>query len=163
VVDVYLPATTEPAAASTSTTATAATTTAPTAAPTITPTAAAGAVQQFTVDVAGTVGVAATDSGLRLDGVAPAPGWSWTLTQSDPGSLIVTMTNGSRTFEFGAASAPDGTIAASVSEPIAAAAPVAGVGGDGDHPDGDHGDDEDDHGDHGDDDHEEYEGGEDDD
>jgi len=128
VVDVYLPETTT------------STTTAP--APTL---AAAGpTVQEFAVDVAGTVAVAATDTGLRLDQVDPAAGWSWALAQSDPSALMVTMTNGIRTFEFTATSTADGNIAASVNEPIVAAAPATNTSGN------HHDDDED---------HAEYEGG----
>jgi hypothetical protein len=130
VVDVYLPDTTAGAAPAT---------TLP----------AAPAVQQFAVDVAGTVAVATTDAGLRLDQVAPAAGWSWTLAQSDPTALLVTMTNGTRTFEFTATTTADGNIAASVNEPIVTPAPATNTGGY-------HDDDDEDE-------HEEYEGGEDDD
>ncbi|HEY3485863.1 MAG TPA: hypothetical protein VGK49_10790, partial [Ilumatobacteraceae bacterium] len=137
VVDVYLPGT---AAAP-----------APTAVatmPSVDPT-----VQQFAVDVAGTIAVAAADTGLRLDQVTPAVGWSWTLAQSDPNALMVTMTNGTRTFEFTATTTADGNIAASVNEPIVTPAPANSNGGG--YEDDDHHDDREDH--------EEYEGGEDDD
>ena len=93
--------------------------------------------------------VAATDAGLRLDQVAPAAGWSWTLAQSDPTALLVTMTNGTRTFEFTATTTADGNIAASVNEPIVTPAPATNTGGYHDDDDADE--------------HEEYEGGEDDD
>ncbi len=147
VIDVYLPDTTAGAPL---------TTTLP---------AADSAVQQFTVDVAGTVAVAATDAGLRLDQVAPAAGWSWSLTQNDPSELLVAMTNGARTFEFTATMTADGNIAASVTEPIVTPAPQvasssssSSYSGDDDYDDDDHDDDE-----YEDDDHDEYEGGEDDD
>jgi hypothetical protein len=127
--------------------------TAATAAPTIP--IADPPVEQFAVDVAGTVAVATTDTGLRLDRVIPSAGWTWALAQSDPTTLIVTMTNGTRTIEFTATTTAEGNIAASVSEPIETAAPANSGGG--------HWADDDDH----DDDHEEheqeYEGGEDDD
>jgi hypothetical protein len=152
VVDVYLPDTT---------TSTAPASTLPSADP---------AVQQFTVDVAGTVAVAATETGLRLEQVAPAAGWSWTLSQSDPSALMVTMTNGARTFEFTATRTADGSIAASVDEPIVTPAPTGTAGGDDDVA---HFEDEDEHADEDEheaedeyeheDEHEEYEGGEDDD
>lgn len=134
VIDVYLPATTATTVANTAATM-------PSADPT---------VQQFAVDVAGTVSVAATDTGLRLDQVTPTAGWNWTLTQNDPTALMVTMTNGTRTFEFTAAATADGNIAASVNEPIVTAAPAntsstSNGGG------------------YQDDEHEQYEGGEDDD
>ncbi len=135
VVDVYLPA--SPATTTTPATNTAAPM--PSADPT---------VQQFAVDVAGTVSVASTDTGLRLDQVTPAAGWSWTLTQSDPTALMVTMTNGTRTFEFTATATADGNIAASVNEPIVAAAPANSNSNGGGYQD---------------DDHAQYEGGEDDD
>lgn len=82
-------------------------------------------VQQFVVDVAGTVSVAASGATLTLDDVAPAAGWTWRLTQNDPGAMLVTFTNGTRTFEFLAALTPDGSIAANVSEPIVTPAPTA--------------------------------------
>jgi hypothetical protein len=85
------------------------------------PGAAAGA-QEFAVDVAGTVAVSSTPTGLRLDSVTPTAGWTWSLTQSSPTELLVTMTNGARTLEFTASAAADGTIAASVNEPIVTAA-----------------------------------------
>ena len=138
VVDVYLPAdpatTLAPAAAPAGDAAIGDSTTVPAA-----PAAGNGVVQQFAVDVAGTVAVARTDAGVRLDGVVPAAGWSWTLTQHDAATLLVTMTNGARTFELTATAAPDGTIAASVTEPIAtpAAAPAVAVPGGDDHGDDD--------------------------
>ncbi len=133
VLDVYLPAdTTLPAPA---------TTTAP---------AEGSNVQEFAVDIAGTVGVESTATGLRLDQVTPAAGWTWTLSQSSPTELMVTLTNGTRTFEFTATQTADGNIAASVSEPIVSQAPAAGSGGYG-------GDDDEHEG------HDEYEGGDDDD
>lgn len=81
--------------------------------------------QQFTVDAAGSVALVSTDSGLRLDSVAPTSGWTWTLAQSQPSALSVTFTNGTRTLEFVATTSPDGTIAASVNEPIVTPAPPA--------------------------------------
>jgi hypothetical protein len=108
VVDVYLPA----AAAST----------------TIAP--ATGAVaQEFAVDAAGSVTVAATDTGLRFDRATPTLGWTWNLTQTSQDSLMVTFTNGTRTLEFTASKNADGTIAAAVNEPIITAAPATGGGG----------------------------------
>ncbi len=161
VLDVYLPATTDATTTTTSTPAV--------PAPSLPTTDSS--VQQFAVDVAGTVAVSATESGIRLDAVSPAPGWTWTLTQSDPATLMVTMTNGTRVFEFTATRGAGSTVIASVSEPIMSPAPAATAGGeheddgyedddhdeDDDHEDDDHDEDED----H--DDHEEYEGGEDDD
>lgn len=115
VIDVYLP--------SDSTTAVA-------PAATSVPGVGAVAVQDFAVDVAGTVSVASTDTGLRLDGVTPAAGWTWTSTQNSENELMVTMTDGTRTLEFVATRNVDGTIAANVNEPIVTPAPPAvGNGG----------------------------------
>ncbi|MEQ8718650.1 MAG: hypothetical protein RIE08_13655 [Acidimicrobiales bacterium] len=123
----------------------------------------ADGVQEFAVDTAGTVAVATTDAGVRLEWVAPAPGWSWNLAQSDPSTLTVTMTDGSRALDFTAVSNADGTITASVSEragaPVAATTPY-----DDDHDDeydDEHDDEYDDYEDEYE--HREYEGREDDD
>lgn len=132
VIDVYLPA-------DTSTTAT----------PTTAPAAASPAVQEFAVDVAGTVAVASTDAGLRLDSVRPTAGWRWSLSQTSQSELMVTMTDGARTLEFVATTTVDGNIAANVNEPIVTPAPPAA--GNGGYEDDDEGE------------HDEYEGGEDDD
>ena len=129
VIDVYLPSEVS-------------STTSSTAAPAID----AAGVQEFTVDEAGTVAVVSTATGLRLDSVTPATGWTWSLVQTSQTELMVTMTNGVRTLEFVASSAADGNVIASVNEPIVTQAPPAantsGYGGDDEH---------------------EYEGGEDDD
>jgi len=102
--------------------------------------------QEFAVDTAGSVTVSSSAVGaIRLDSVAPAAGWSWTLTQTDTSSLLVTFTNGSRTLEFTATAGADGTIMAKVNEPVVVAAPPSQSSGE-------HEDDDD-----------EYEGGEDDD
>lgn len=133
VIDVYLPDTTSTAVTAPSTTAASA--------------AVAPGVQEFAVDVAGTVAVASTADGLRLDSVTPAAGWTWTLTQSSPADLMVTMTDGVRTLEFVAAKTADGNVTASVNEPVVTPAPpAANTGGSGEHEE-----------------HEEYEGGDDDD
>jgi hypothetical protein len=109
VVDVYLDGTTTTATATVNDVAATA--------------ASAAAPQQFAVDTAGTVSLAATDTGLRLDSVTPATGWSWTLTQTQPTDLTVTLTNGVRTLEFAGSIAADGTIVGSVTEPIVTPAP----------------------------------------
>lgn len=133
--------------------------------------------QQYIVDVAGKVFLASAETGLRLDHVEPATGWTWTLAQDDPNALQVTMTNGIRTFEFQATRGPDGTIAASVNEPVVtrspapvlrtgpavtsapATAPTSTLGG----VSHDHDDEYEDHDDEHEDEHDEYEGGDDDD
>jgi hypothetical protein len=110
VIDVYLP--TDAAAA-------------PTTAVTSAPAGASTAVQEFTVDVAGTVAVASTDAGLRLDSVTPTTGWNWTLAQTSQTELMVTMSDGARTLEFVATTTVDGNIVANVNEPIVTPAPMA--------------------------------------
>lgn len=132
IVDVYLPASTAPAS---STVAVPVTATDP-------------AAQAFTVDGAGTVHVATTGSGLRLESVEPSAGWTWSLVQPGPTSLTVTFADGTRTLEFTADLVADGTIAAGVSEPVVAPTPATNRPSNG----GEHDDDDD-----------EYEGGEDDD
>lgn len=142
VIDVYLPNSTAAVEQSTTTTPTS-------------PTTDPVKVQEFEVDVAGTVAVAATDAGLRIDHVTPAAGWSWSLSQSDPSTVMVTMTDGARTFEFIATKTADGTVAASVSEPIETPAPATTAGS--------YNDENDDHDDHEEHEEDEYEGGDDDD
>ena len=163
-VDVYLDGSTTSAAQPASAPTTGAT--APNAASNAAPSAAPNGgsrAQQYAVDNAGTVDVVTTDTGLRLDNVRPAPGWTWSSAQAGPTSVLATFTDGARTLEFSAVLNPDGTIAARVDEPIVTAAPAGGSGSsagssgsyddDDDHDDDDH-DDDDDH---------EYEGGDDDD
>jgi hypothetical protein len=90
---------------------------------TVTPAASAG-VQEFTVDVAGTVAVAVADTGIRLDSVTPTTGWTWTLSQNSSQQLTVSLTDGTRTLEFVATLNSDGTVGAAVNEPIVTAAPA---------------------------------------
>jgi len=103
----------------------------PTTNSTIVTTAAApaGGGQEFAVDAAGTATVSSTASGLRLDNVKPTPGWTWSLVQPGPTQLNVSFTNGTRTLEFVATAAADGTVSASVDEPILTAAAPAPNGG----------------------------------
>jgi len=94
-------------------------------------------VQEFAVDVAGAVAVAATDGTLRLDNVSPTAGWTWSLAQNSQTELTVTMTNGARKLEFVATLTADGNIAAIVNEPTVAPAPPAANNG-GEHEGGEH-------------------------
>ncbi len=90
--------------------------------------------QDFVVDVAGTVTLAAANDTLGLAKVAPTSGWTWTLSQTDLKVLKVTFTNGTRTLEFTGTLKPDGTVDAAVNEPITQAAPAANSGnGGGEH------------------------------
>jgi hypothetical protein len=109
------------------TTSTAAPVVSTTVAPIITSPAAT--VQQFAVDEAGTVGVSQSAQGLLLDGVVANPGWTWSMLQPNAESLTVVLTNGTRTLQFVASVAADGTIAAEVNEPIAAAPQATSNGG----------------------------------
>ncbi|MGA0878574.1 MAG: hypothetical protein ACO3SP_05590 [Ilumatobacteraceae bacterium] len=93
-------------------------------------------IQRFAVDVAGSAGLVATATGLTVDEVVPAAGWTWTLVQTSPMSLTITFTNGSRTLEFVASTTGDGVITTFVGEP----APTLF---DDDHDDDDHDDDPD--------------------
>ncbi len=132
--------------------------------------------QEFAVDAAGTVSVEATETGVLLDGVTAAEGWTWTSTQAGDGELVVTFTSADSEYLFYASLAADGTIAARVDEPIVQIVQVPAASSSSSNSgsssvssnttrsashDDDHYED-DDHDDH-DDDHDEYEGGEDDD
>jgi hypothetical protein len=85
--------------------------------------------QMFAVDTAGTVTVTGTPTSIRLDGVTPAAGWTWSMVQPGANQMTITFTNGSRTLEFTAVAGPDGVVTASVNEPIVTAAPPASHGG----------------------------------
>jgi hypothetical protein len=85
-----------------------------------------GPVQQFNVDVAGTVALATTAGALRVEQVAPTTGWTWTLSQTRPQQLELTFTDGQRTLLFTGSLAADGTIAGELSEPQAPPSSTAG-------------------------------------
>ena len=139
------------------------------------------ATQRFDVDDAGTVNVRATKTGVLLDGVVVADGWSWSSEQPSATELVVTFTSADSEYIFYANLALDGTIVARVDEPIvkvvqaatpslsltpAATAPAntqpATGYGDDDHADNEY-EDEDDDDDHAEYEDDEHEGGEDDD
>lgn len=79
--------------------------------------ATSGVVRRFAVDAAGTVAVSATNLAVRMDEIQASPGWSWTLVQSSSTSLRITFTNGTRTLEFTATIAADGSLSTAVIEP----------------------------------------------
>jgi len=81
------------------------------------PTTPEATSQEFAVDNAGMVSVTATDSGVLLDAVAVAEGWTWTASQTAEG-LEVTFTSADSEYVFAASLADDGTIVARVDEPI---------------------------------------------
>ena len=90
--------------------------TTPTTAPPVT--ALEATTQDFAIDVAGTVSVETTDTGVFLDGVVVAEGWSWTSSHSANGELQVTFTSADSEYVFYASLAEDGTITARLDEPI---------------------------------------------
>jgi hypothetical protein len=97
----------------------------------------------FAVDPAGTVSVVETADGIRLGDVVENAGWTWRLVQADASAVTVTFTDGTRRLEFSASIEPDGSIAAGVTEPIAAASPSAPS--DDDHEADGHDDDDEEH------------------
>jgi hypothetical protein len=74
--------------------------------------------QQFDVDDAGTVNVKTTKTGVLLDGVVAADGWSWSSEQPSATELVVTFASADSDYIFYANLALDGTIMARVDEPI---------------------------------------------
>lgn len=107
-------------------------------------------IRRFAVDAAGTVAVSVANLAVRMDEIQATPGWSWTLVQSSASSLRITFTNGSRTLEFTATIAADGSLSTTVTEPITDSVSTADEYVDDDYEDDD-------------DDYEEYEGSYDDD
>jgi hypothetical protein len=73
---------------------------------------------EYAVDDAGTVKLATGPSGLILAEVSANSGWTPADAQSDPMSLTVGFTDGTRTVIFTATLAADGSIAADVTEPM---------------------------------------------
>lgn len=71
-------------------------------------------VQQFTVEAAGIVSLRAEGNTISVDQVMPNAGWTWETRQSDPSSLVVSLTDGASTYEL-SASASDGVITAAAS------------------------------------------------
>ncbi len=109
VVDVYVETPTSPTA----------NTTVETSTTTIAPTATVDdGVQEFVVADAGTIEVGAVGDGLQVVAVDAADGWTWTTEQTSPTSLDVRLVLGDVTYVFHAELAPDGSIVASVEQPI---------------------------------------------
>ncbi|CAB4362278.1 MAG: hypothetical protein F2681_04690 [Actinobacteria bacterium] len=94
-----------------------------------------GGGQQFTVDIAGAVTVSSSTSKIRLDQVEPTTGWTWSLSQSQADTLMVSFTNGTRTIEFTATADANGTITASVNEPTIVLPPANQPSNNGGHDD----------------------------
>jgi hypothetical protein len=76
--------------------------------------------QRFTVDTAGTVDVSAVDGTARVDLVTPASGWTATSPTTTGTGVSVTFTDGTRTLDFTATVAADGTVTGDVTEATAA-------------------------------------------
>jgi hypothetical protein len=87
------------------------------------PTAAVS--QDYVIKNAGTVSVAAGDSGLRLVDVSARPGWKWTLAQTANERLTVTFRSRSLTYKFLAILGRGRTIVARVDQPVTKAPPAA--------------------------------------
>lgn len=81
--------------------------------------------QNFSVDTAGTVTVSATGGRAQLDLITPAAGWTGKAVQTTGADVAVSFTNGSRTLEFTATVAADGTIKGDVTESTGATAPAS--------------------------------------
>jgi hypothetical protein len=99
----------------------------------------AATIQEFAVDAAGSVGLAADGGALRVDHVRPADGWTWQLMQLSPAQLTLTFTNGSTMLDLTASAAADGAITADVATrgsapaPAVATEPSGGSSGEGAH------------------------------
>ena len=97
--------------------------------------AAGGDVREYGVEGAGTVSVERTPEGLRLDAVRPTTGWTWTLSQTSPQALRVTLTSGVRSLDLAVVVGADGALVADVVDTTGAsapgAAPSAGTSSDG--------------------------------
>ena len=92
------------------------------------PSAPAGS-RRFTVDTAGTVDVSAADGTARVDLVTPASGWTATPATTTGTGVAVAFTNGTRTLDFTAVLAADGTVTGDVTEATAASPTPQRTGG----------------------------------
>jgi len=95
-----------------------------TAAPTTTP---ASDVQQFQIEGIGDVWVMSTTSGLAVDHIVAASGWTATLSQTDLGSLSIDFTGPDRTVRFVAALDDNGRLVADVTANAATVAAIAAI------------------------------------
>ena len=74
--------------------------------------------QQYKVEKAGTIGVVATKTGVRLDDISVKPGWRWTLVQNAQKRLTVTLKSKSTMYRFVASLGAGGKLAARVVQPV---------------------------------------------
>lgn len=94
----------------------------------------------YSIGPAGTLTVSRTADAVRLDGVSPTTGWSWTQVAAGPGAVRVELTFGATTYEFTATPAPGGAIDAAVidTSDVPGSTASTGDGGGHDRRDGDH-------------------------
>jgi hypothetical protein len=83
----------------------------------------ASTFEAFVVDVAGEVTIANYGDRIEVEAVAPAAGWSYSTSVVSATELSVTF-EGTGTFVFNAVLLPDGTVAASVDQPIVVVVPA---------------------------------------
>ena len=86
-------------------------------------TAASSTYEAFAVDVAGEVTLENYGDRIEIERVTPAAGWSYTVSIVSSTELSVTF-DGAATFVFNATLLTDGTIAASVEQPVVVTIPV---------------------------------------
>jgi hypothetical protein len=76
----------------------------------------------FTVGTAGTVTVSSAGGQVKVDEIAPSPGWTADVTEAAGASVTVTLTDGTQTLQFMAHAGTDGTISGDVSDVTASTA-----------------------------------------
>jgi hypothetical protein len=82
--------------------------------------------QQFQVEAAGMVTIRRVSSGIELDEVTTASGWSWALDTDGGPTLVVRFTSSDTTYVFTAEPAADGAVTARVDQ--VTQQPSAGTG-----------------------------------
>ena len=73
-----------------------------------------GTVTHFDVADAGTVDLVTRDAMVAVHSVAPATGWTWTILQRDPGSLVVEFNSTATQIRFTGTRSDDGTVSGRV-------------------------------------------------
>jgi hypothetical protein len=72
--------------------------------------------QVFRVDTAGTVTVSPVDGRARVDRIRPAAGWSARAVEASGAEVAVSFTDGTRTLEFTATVAADGSVVGDITD-----------------------------------------------
>lgn len=85
--------------------------------------------QRFTVDTAGTVDISAVGATARVDLITPSTGWTATPATSTGTGVTVAFTDGTRTLDFTATVAANGTVTGDVTEATAATPTPQRTGG----------------------------------